>query len=184
MIRTSLIRTRLICTRMIRLAPTGIGMVPQRLHYGLAAALVAALAVAGCKKQEQPAVVAPPVADTPLSVPAPAPAAGQASVTSVDLGNAVGADNRVVAPMSTFGADDTIYTTVTTTGSANGAALMVRWTYQDGQVVGTETKTLSTSAPMTTEFHASNPDGWPAGKYKAEVMLNGALVQSRDFEVR
>ena len=37
---------------------------------------------------------------------------------------------------------------------------------------------------LTTEFHAEKPSGWPAGKYKAEVMLNGAVVQSRDYEVK
>ena len=106
------------------------------------------------------------------------------NVVSVDLGNAVGADNKVSSMMSTFGPKDTIYTSVMTDGTATNAPLMVMWTYQDGQQVGTETKTLNTTGPAVTEFHASKPSGWPTGKYKAEVMLNGVTVQSRDFEVK
>ena len=35
-----------------------------------------------------------------------------------------------------------------------------------------------------TEFHVFKPTGWPEGKYKVEVSLNGALAGSKDFEVK
>jgi hypothetical protein len=35
-----------------------------------------------------------------------------------------------------------------------------------------------------TDFQISKPDGWPTGKYKVEVSLDGAAVQSREFEVK
>lgn len=161
-------------------------MIRNRLHYAVAAALVATLALAGCKKKEEVAMTPAPVASEPAPMlPAePMPAAMPASVVSVDLGSAVGADNKVTAMMSTFSAKDTIYTSVTTDGNASNAPLTVKWTFQDGQQVGTETKTLNTTGPTTTEFHASKPSGWPVGKYKAEVSLNGAVAQSRDFEVK
>jgi hypothetical protein len=163
-------------------------MTRNRMHYAVAAALVASLALAGCKKKEE-AVVTPPVASEPAPMPPAEPMATPAasapvSVVSVDLGNAVGPDNKVSAALSTFGSKDTIYTVVTTDGTATNAPLMVKWTFQDGQEVSSETKMLNTTGPATTEFHASKPSGWPAGKYKAEVMLNGAVVQSRDFEVK
>ncbi len=161
-------------------------MIRNRMHYAVAAALVATLALAGCKKKDE-AIVTPPIASEPAPLPPvdpmPTPAAA-VSVVSVDLGNAVGADNKVSAPLSTFGTKDTIYTVVTTDGTANNAPLMVKWTFQDGQEVGSETKMLNSAGPQTTEFHASKPSGWPTGKYKAEVMLNGTVVQSRDFEVK
>ena len=156
-------------------------MIRNRMHYAVAAALVASLALAGCKKKEETVVTTPPPT---AAEPMPLPAAMPVSVTSVDLGNAVGADNKVSSMMSTFGTKDTIYTSVMTDGTATNAPLMVMWTYQDGQQVGTETKTLNTTGPTVTEFHASKPSGWPTGKYKAEVMLNGVTVQSRDFEVK
>lgn len=160
-------------------------MTRNRLHYAVAAALIATLALAGCKKKEE-TIVTPPIASEPAPLPpaAPMPSAAAVSVVSVDLGNAVGTDNKVAAALSTFAGKDTIYTSVTTDGTATNAPLMVKWTFQDGQEVASETKMLNTTGPHTTEFHASKPDGWPAGKYKAEVMLNGAVVQSRDFEVR
>jgi len=156
-------------------------MIRNRMHYAVAAALVASLALAGCKKKEETVVTTPPPA---AAEPMPMPAAMPVSVISVDLGNAVGADNKVSSMMSTFGTKDTIYTSVMTDGTATNAPLMVMWTYQDGQEVGTETKTLNTTGPTVTEFHASKPSGWPTGKYKVEVMLNGVTVQSRDFEVK
>lgn len=161
-------------------------MIRNRMHYAVAAALVAMLALAGCKKKDE-AIVTPPVASEPAPLPPaepmPTPAAA-VSVVSVDLGKAVGADNKVSAPLSTFATKDTIYTSVSTDGTATNAPLMVMWTFQDGQEVGSETKMLNSAGPQVTEFHVSKPSGWPVGKYKAEVMLNGAVVQSRDFEVK
>lgn len=162
-------------------------MIRNRMHYAVAAALVASLALAGCKKKEE-TVITPPAASEPAALPpvepAPAPVAAPVSVVSVDLGNAVGADNKVAAAMSTFGTKDTIYTVVTTDGTAANAPLAVKWTAPDGTEIVSETKMLNTTGPATTEFHATKPSGWPTGKYKAEVLLNGAVVQSRDYEVK
>lgn len=163
-------------------------MIRNRMHYAVAAALVASLVLAGCKKKEETvAMTPPPMASEPAPMPAatmPSASTAPLSVIAVDLGNAVDSDNKITHPMSTFGTGDTLYASVTTDGMASNAPLTATWTYQDGQQVGTETKTLSTGGPATTEFHASKPGGWPAGKYKVEVSLNGAVVQSRDFEVK
>jgi hypothetical protein len=118
----------------------------------------------------------------PPAEPMPTPAA--VSVVSVDLGKAIGADNKVDAAITTFAPKDTIYTVVMTDGTAANAPLMVTWTAPDGSQVASETKMLNTTGPATTEFHATKPDGFPVGKYKADVSLNGAVVQSREFEVK
>ena len=109
-----------------------------------------------------------------------------ATVISVDLGTAVGADNKVASAMSTFGARDTIYAAVTTDGSANNAKLAAKWTFAGAtpMTVNEESKILNTAGPATTEFHISKPDGFPVGKYRVEITLDGAVVQSRDFEVK
>lgn len=153
-------------------------------------AVLASVAVVGCKKQE-PAVVAPPVAIEPAPLPAPAalptPAAS-ASVVSVDLGNAVGADLRVATPMTSFGKADTIIAAVTTATSDPMASvpgtLGAKWTFQDGQVVNEENKSITFTGNGVTDFQISKPDGWPAGKYTLTVSLNGASVQTREFEVK
>jgi hypothetical protein len=165
-------------------------MISNRLHYAVAAALVAALALAGCKKKEEVAMTPPPVASEPAPMPpmepAPAPSAMPVSVIAVDLGTAVGADNKVAASLSSFGAKDTIYASVTTDGTASNTPLAAKWTFAGAtpMTVNEESKMLNTAGPATTEFHISKPDGFPVGKYKVEIMLNGAVVQSRDFEVK
>lgn len=107
-------------------------------------------------------------------------------VTEVDLGRSVGADKRINDNASTddFARNDTIYASVATDGTANGASLTARWTFEDGQVVDESSQTVASTGPAVTEFHISKPDGWPVGKYKVEIKLNGQTVESKDFEVK
>ena len=163
-------------------------MKTNRLHMALLAAMIGSAALVGCKKKEEPAPL-PPVATEPApTTPAPAPMAATASVTAVDLGNAVGADMRVTAPMSSFAPKDTIYASVTTRTSDAMATvpgkLAARWTFQDGQVVHEESRDLSLTGDGTTAFQVSKPDGFPVGRYKVEISLDGSVVQSKEFEVK
>jgi hypothetical protein len=161
------------------------------LQYAVATALVATLALAGCKKKEE--AVPPPVAAEPAPAPpvTPAPmpaAAATASVVSVDLGNAVGPDMKVTTPMTTFGKKDTVIAAVTTSTSDPLATvpgkLGAKWTFQDGQVVNDESKDVNFTGTGVTDFQVAKPDGWPAGNYKVEISLDGNLVQSKDFSVK
>ncbi len=166
-------------------------MNPKRLSYLLITAVLATTALAGCKKKE-PAVVAPPAASEPApmpTTPAPAPAAATASVTAVDLGTAVGADMKITTPMTTFKPKDTIIAAVSTSTSDPAASvpgkLGVKWTHVDSnQTVHEESKDVNFSGAGVTDFQISKPDGWPAGKYRVDVMLDGSTAQSRDFEVK
>ncbi len=153
----------------------------------LALALVAAVAVVGCKKNEPPPP--PPVVEAPAPMPtAPMPVSATASVTSVEVGNAVGADGKVSTSMTTFGPKDTITASITTSTSDPAASvagtLNAKLSYQDGQVVSDEPKSFNFAGPGTTNFTFNKPDGWPVGKYKIDVSLNGALAQSKDIEVK
>jgi len=117
---------------------------------------------------------------------APAPLPTGVSVTAVMLGNAIGADKRVAAPLSNFAKSDTIYTAIETTGSGN-ATLKVKWTFHKGDksvVVNEGTQTLAATGPAVTEFHISKPDGWPIGEYQAEVFLNDASTGVHKFTVK
>lgn len=167
-------------------------MTVRPLFRAPAIALLAALALAACKKDE-PAAVAPPVATEPappaVDTPAPAPAAPAASVTSIELGNAVGADLRVTTPMSTFATGDTIHASVATAtadpAATVPASLGVKWTHLDSnQVVHEETRQVNLAGNGVTEFRISKPDGWPTGRYRVDITLDGAAAQSREFEVR
>ena len=35
-----------------------------------------------------------------------------------------------------------------------------------------------------TDFQISKPSGWPTGKYKVEISLDGSVVQTREFDVK
>ena len=164
-------------------------MKTNRLQMALLAAMIGSAALVGCKKKEEPAPL-PPVATEPApTAPAPAPMAATASVTAVDLGNAVGADMRVTAPMSSFAPKDTIYAAVSTASSDPAASvpgkLGVKWTHVDSsQTVKEESRDINFTASGVTDFQISKPDGWPTGKYKVEVSLDGTVVQTREFDVK
>ena len=165
-------------------------MKPNRLNMAVLAAMLGTAALVGCKKKEEAPPPPPPVAAEPAPLPPPAPVAATATVSSVDLGNAVGADMRVTAPMTSFSPKDTIYAAVSTATSDPAASvpgkLGAKWTHVDSnQVVKEEpAKDVTFTGAGVTDFQISKPDGWPTGKYKVEVSLDGNVVQTRDFEVK
>ena len=130
-----------------------------------------------------PQAAAPPAAAPQAAAPQAAAPQPAFRVTHVDLGNAIGPDKKVAAPSSTFKPNDTIYASVLSEGVAPNAALAVRWTYEDGQVVNEATQSIAPTGPTVTEFHIAKPDGWPAGKYQVQVSANGAPVDTLQFTV-
>jgi hypothetical protein len=153
--------------------------------------LTVPLAAAACGRKEEPAETAgttpsatetlPPAATPPST---PAPAEGQVRVRDVELGRAIGADGRITDETDDFRPTDTIYASVETEGSSTGTELTARWTYQDGQVVDESTQTIAPTGPAVTEFHIAKPSARPAGKYKLEILLNGTVVETEDFDVK
>jgi hypothetical protein len=105
-------------------------------------------------------------------------------VTLVELGRAIAPDRRVTAATTEFATSDTIYASVVTEGTAPNATITARWTFEDGQVVDESTQTLSPTGTAVTEFHISKPDGWPTGRYRVEILLNGTSTQTKEFDVR
>ena len=108
----------------------------------------------------------------------------QVQVERVDLGRGIGTDKRVTDPTEEFRPNETIYATVITNGSGQNAELTARWTYQDGQIVEETTQVISPATDAASEFHVSKPDGWPAGKYRLEVLVNGTPAATKEFEVK
>ena len=150
----------------------------------LALALVAVGLVA-CKKDPPPAPAPMPAPPT-TQAPPPPPAPAAVTVSSATLGSAVGADKKVTAPQESFAKNDTIYVAVDTAGSGS-ANLKAKWTFVSGGKsvsVKEDTQSIQATAPSTTEFHISKPDGWPAGDYQVEVMLNDQVVQTKKFAVK
>ena len=106
-------------------------------------------------------------------------------VSDIQVGKSVGSDKKVGDQTTSFGVRDTMYVAVITDGAAKDAKLSTKWTYNDRQVVDQSTQTISPAGGETaTEFHVTKKTAWPKGKYKVEVMLNGASAGTKDLEVK
>lgn len=103
------------------------------------------------------------------------------SVTSLQLGRSLNADNTVANHTTRFAPGDTIYVAVMTQGLGSGT-IGIRWTYA-GRVVGESTKQVSYTDAAATEFHIQSPVGFPVGDYTVEAFLDGVSVGTRTFRV-
>lgn len=162
-------------------------MKQNRISYALMIALAGTVALAACKKKEEP-VAAPPAATEPAPAPAPAPAEpapAPVSATSVTVGNTAAADKSVAA-VSTFTPKDKIIVSVKTDASApTDATIDAKLTYQDGQVAGQQSTKRTADGDGTTNIEFTNANPWPAGKYKVDVTLNGQPVgMTQEIEVK
>ena len=140
-----------------------------------------ALTLSACGKKDEPPK--PKTSDSSMTLPGPV--AG-VTVTSITLGNGIGAQKQVVSASNSFARNDTIYASVDTTGSGS-STLQAKWTYRaNGQDVSVrdDTQAINTTGPATSEFHVSKPDGWPTGDYKVEVSSSGNSSATRTFSVK
>ena len=132
------------------------------------------LAVPGCKKSSDTGTAAGTETAT-----------AQASITDIQLGRHLSADKRVSDATTKFSPRDTIYAVALTQGSSPNATVTARWTYEEGgQVVKEDSRSIAANGTEATEFHISKPSGWPTGRYKVDVSLNGAPAQSKEFTVQ
>jgi len=138
----------------------------------LAATLAAVLSAACTKSRENPGATG--TSGTSVGV----------RVSQIDMGRSLTADKTIDDRTDSFKPNDTIYASILTEGAAPTATLKARWTYQDGQAVDESTQTIAPTGDARTEFHISKPNGWPTGKYKLEVLLNGSSAGTKDFEVQ
>ncbi len=162
----------------------------RTLRTALLIAVIGSVAVVGCKKKEEPK---PEPAPAPAAVePAPAPVAvaPSASVASVDLGTAVGADGKLSAAVTGFKPKDNIVVSIGTNTSDPAATvagkLDAKLSFINGaevMEVKNESRDFNLAGPGNTNIEFSKPDGWPVGKYKVEVSLDGNVVQTKEFEV-
>jgi hypothetical protein len=137
--------------------------------------LLAALTLlAACGKKKEAPKVEPPVAVMPAPAPVPEPSA------TIELGRAIGADNRVMAALDAFGTRDTIYAAVAATNVPSGESLVATWTHESGATVKVDT--AATAGQVA--FHISKKTAWPTGAYKVVVATSGGKsLGERSFSV-
>ena len=104
-------------------------------------------------------------------------------VGTIQLGKAVGPDRKVTAETDEFTPFETVYASVSTVGSAQNATVTARWSTADGQSVGETTQSVTQNGEVWSEFHVSRPGGFPKGKYKVEILVNGAPAGSEEFTI-
>ncbi len=163
------------------------------LQTALIAALLGSVALVGCKKKEEstdsnaaPAATAPaePAPAPMTGAPPPMAEAAAVSVSAVTVGKTAAAD-KSVATAALFAPKDDVIVSVKTDGAANNVNVGAKLTFQDGQVAGEQDATLNTSGAETTNVTFKNAKGWPAGKYRAEVTVDGkAAGTPQEFEVK
>ena len=139
---------------------------------------VALALVAACgKKDDQTAESAGTIGTT-------TGATASLQVADVTVGRSIGADKRVTNETTEFGARDTVFASVHTTGMATGATVTARFTFQDGQTVEERSETISPTGDTYTEFHIAKPSGWPAGRYTVHVLVNGQEAATKEYTVK
>lgn len=134
--------------------------------------------------QTMPADPTMPAPPTDAAASAPAASGSPLQVASVELGNAVDADGRVDKAATSFAGKDTIYASIATTGSVENATIDAKWTYQDGQVVNADSRTVTTTGPAVHTFSINSPEGLPAGDYQVELTINGTSAGSYRFTIK
>lgn len=106
------------------------------------------------------------------------------AVTEIDLGRSLNTDLTIKDNTGEFRPTDVVYASVETKGSGS-ATVGVRWTDANNQLIDETSRTITAgNEPARTEFHISKPDGWPVGRYRVTVFVNGTEAGFKDFEVK
>lgn len=107
-----------------------------------------------------------------------------ANISSLKLGK----DKDVSQEASSFGANDTVYAVATISNAPGAIKVKGRLVIEDvagqqhGPIPGLE-KTLDLSGSTTASFSFKPPTaGWPAGKYKLEVLMLNEGGEQKDQE--
>ena len=151
--------------------------VPSRLARGAALAMLL-VATAACGKKDADENAAGTAAGTPAATTT----AGNVEVTDIKLGSAVNGQ-ALTNEKEEFLPGEMIYASVMTKGAASDASLTARWTFEGGQTVDSTMVRSAPTGDASTLFHIVKPDGFPKGKYKVTVYVNGTEAKSKEFEV-
>ena len=154
-------------------------------HVARALTAVALVAAVACKGRD----AAPPAggAETGTTETAAAPdtaVSKELKVAGVMIGKGIGENKLITEPTFQFAPSDTVYASVSTEGAPESAELTAVWRFQTGRTVDSSSQTIAPQGSETTEFHVSNPKGWPVGTYNVTIYADGDSVDSKNFVVK
>jgi hypothetical protein len=92
---------------------------------------------------------------------------------------------------TTFSSTDIFYAVADLANAPQGAQVEAKWTAVNAADTEPNLEFQTQTLDITEEtftgtiyFQLSNDEGWPAGQYKVDLYLNGALVQTAEFSVQ
>ena len=153
----------------------------KRATIALVLVVSASLAAFGCKKKEEAAVSMPPPAAAATAPPADMP--GGARIERVTTAKAVNADDSPGETSATFSKGDTVYVSMWTANAPVGTEIKARWIGPDGTQFNEDRIVTDKAGDGYTSFYARNRNGWDAGNYRVEILLNGQPAGTAAFMV-
>lgn len=103
------------------------------------------------------------------------------NVVAIQTGKSLNSDNSVGSHAASFKAKDTMYVSVLT-GARGSGTIVVRWSL-GGRPIHEVTREVSYNDQAATDFRFQAADGFPAGEYTIEVLLDGKSVGTRNVRV-
>jgi hypothetical protein len=150
--------------------------IPRRRVAAVSLALIAGLMVLGCRAEgREQAAASGDVVIERISDPL--------RIIDIEIGRAIGPDNRVTEPTEDFRPDDTIYASVVMLGTTESATLKAKWMQASGTLLDETVRTISPTGETVAEFHLVQPRGWEKGRYRVEILLDGVSVGEEEFRV-
>jgi len=165
---------------------------PMRDHVLLVLTLALSVIAAGCgpsgdgsSQPQQAQAPAPRATDAGAAKATPPGAAGNLQVVLSDLGRSVNPDNTMHDATILFIPTDDVWASVIVQGNAPRATLQARWLTDGGGVLEQSSQEITPTGRTVVAFHvAARPGGWPLGRYKLELLLDGVAVGTKDFDIR
>ncbi|HEX9687774.1 MAG TPA: hypothetical protein VGB47_01730 [Thermoanaerobaculia bacterium] len=148
----------------------------------LVAAIVLAIVVPACRKKTETAAYPAAGTEAPAAGQ-PASPVGGARIERITVAKAVKTDDSPGETAASFGKNDTVYVSMWTANTPVGTEITARWYGPDGQQVTEDKIVTDRAGEGYTSFHAANTNGWSAGTYRVEILLNGAPAGSTTFTI-
>ena len=147
--------------------------------------LVLALIAAGCGPSDKGAPQAPPPTAAAPATATPSGAAGILHIASIEIGRSVNRDSTMHDATMRFIPTDDVWASVIVEGTAPRATLQARWLTDGGGVLEQSSQEITPTGRTVVAFHAAaRPGGWPLGRYKLELLLDGVVGGTQPFEIR
>jgi len=107
------------------------------------------------------------------------------SVDGVTLAKSVDSSYKAVDPTTTFAPTDKFFASTQVSNLIVGSKVESRWYFGADEINGGRTSITSDKAGSGyLSFSLSNTTPFPAGDYKVEIYLDGALVKTVPFNVK